>query len=44
LAQESPKPSPEVAKIDPDLARVNDAWRALPEAIRRAILAMIETY
>ena len=26
---------------DPDLARVVDAWRALPPAIRRAVLALI---
>ncbi len=28
-------------KIDPDLARVIDTWPALPEPIRRAILALI---
>jgi hypothetical protein len=26
---------------DPDLARVVDAWPALPDAIRRAVLALI---
>ncbi len=28
---------------DPDLARLIDRWPGLPEAIRRAIMAMVET-
>ena len=28
---------------DPDLARLIDRWPSLPEAIRRAIMAMVET-
>jgi hypothetical protein len=28
-------------EIDPDLARVVSAWPGLPEAIRRAVLALI---
>jgi hypothetical protein len=28
---------------DPDLARVAEAWPALPEAIRRAVLALVES-
>jgi hypothetical protein len=28
-------------EIDPDLARVVSAWPDLPEAIRRAVLALI---
>ncbi len=30
-------------QIDPDLARVIDAWPELPEAIRRAMLALVES-
>jgi hypothetical protein len=30
-------------EIDRDLARILDAWPSLPEAIRRAILALVET-
>jgi hypothetical protein len=29
-------------EIDPELARVNAAWPDLPEAIRRAVLALID--
>jgi hypothetical protein len=36
---DSTAPSP----ADPDLARIVAAWPALPEPIRRAILALIET-
>jgi hypothetical protein len=35
LARESP--------IDPLLARIIDAWPALPEPIRRAMLALAES-
>jgi hypothetical protein len=28
-------------QIDPDLARIVEAWPGLPEAIRRAVLALI---
>jgi hypothetical protein len=28
-------------QIDPDLGRLIDAWRKLPEAIRAGILAMV---
>jgi len=37
------KPIPETLPTDPDLARVAVAWPALPETIRRAILALVET-
>jgi hypothetical protein len=33
----------EVAATDPDLARILDAWPALAEPIRRAVLALIRT-
>jgi hypothetical protein len=29
--------------LDPDLSRVAGAWPALPELIRRAILALVES-
>jgi hypothetical protein len=29
--------------IDPDLAKVVQAWPTLPELVRRAVLALIET-
>jgi hypothetical protein len=29
--------------IDPGLARLHDAWPILPEPIRRAILALVES-
>jgi hypothetical protein len=29
--------------LDPDLARLNDVWPSLPDAIRRAILAIVGT-
>jgi hypothetical protein len=35
--------SADSSRIDPDLARVNAAWPMLPEPIRRAIRALIET-
>jgi hypothetical protein len=31
------------SQIDPALARIIDAWPALPEAIRRAMLALAES-
>jgi hypothetical protein len=50
LAHESQKPVAEspstrqpVEPLDPDLARVVKAWTALPEAIRRAMLALVES-
>jgi hypothetical protein len=45
FAQDGRKPFPEgpASATDPDLARVHVAWPALPTAIRRAILAMIES-
>jgi hypothetical protein len=30
-------------QIDPDLARVVSAWPDLPEAIRRAVLALVNS-
>jgi len=30
-------------ETDPDLARIFDAWPALPEPVRRAMLALAET-
>ena len=38
LAPEAGQPAP----LDPDLARVVAAWPGLPEAIRRAMLALVE--
>ena len=35
-------PSPSSAAFSPDLARVVDAWNHIPEAIRTAILALVE--
>jgi hypothetical protein len=37
------KPIDPPAPLDPDLARVVDAWPHLPEPIRRAMLALIGT-
>lgn len=37
------KPVGENDATSPDLARVIDLWPALPEAIRRAILALVES-
>jgi hypothetical protein len=31
------------AENDPDLARILQAWPTLPEPIRRAILALVES-
>jgi hypothetical protein len=36
------KPGVAPVPIDPNLARVIDAWPTLPEPIRRAILALME--
>jgi hypothetical protein len=33
----------EIRPIDPDLARVVTAWPELPEAIRRAVLALVNS-
>jgi hypothetical protein len=30
-------------ETDPDLARILNAWPGLPEAIRRAVLALIDS-
>ncbi len=35
------RPLPNAADADPDLARVVAAWPGLPEAIRRAVLALV---
>jgi hypothetical protein len=35
------RPLPNAAETDPDLARVVEAWPALPQAIRRAMLALV---
>jgi hypothetical protein len=37
-----PSTSPPARSLDPDLARVVDAWPALPEPIRRVIRAAVE--
>jgi hypothetical protein len=37
------KPATEAEPLDPALARILDAWPALPEAIRRAMLALVES-
>ncbi len=34
--------SPDHADTPPDLARVVDAWERLPEAIKAAILALVQ--
>jgi hypothetical protein len=36
-------PTPENPALDPELARVIAAWPDLPEAIRRAVLALVGT-
>ena len=36
-----PNALPIVAPLDPDLARVADAWGGLPDAIKAGILAMV---
>jgi hypothetical protein len=47
LSSEGPSESPdgvgEPAAADPDLAQVVSSWPTLPEAIRRAILALVVT-
>jgi hypothetical protein len=35
--------TPEATPLDPDLARVAAVWPELPEPIRRAILALVES-
>ncbi len=42
-AQDSAPENPPYTPTDPDLARVVSAWPALPDPIRRAMLALIET-
>ena len=39
---ESGADSPDLAQIDPDLAKVVRAWPELPEAVRVGILAMVK--
>ncbi len=34
----------EKAPIDPDLARLIDAWPALPDALKTGIVAMVRAY
>jgi hypothetical protein len=42
-SQKGPDSSPlEGAKIDPDLARLVDAWPTLPPTVKRMILAALE--
>ena len=41
-AQESPETLPAAPPLAPELAAILAAWPTLPEAIRRAIVAMIE--
>jgi hypothetical protein len=36
-------PAPAASPVDPDLVRVVDAWPSLPEPIRRAVLALVES-
>jgi hypothetical protein len=43
LAQIAAADAPADAAIDPDLARVVDAWQALPEPLRQAVLAIVES-
>src|SRR5262249_36569839 len=43
LPEPDPSTSPPADPLDPDLARVLTAWPTLPEAIRRAILALVGT-
>jgi hypothetical protein len=35
--------SPPAGPLDPDLARILDAWPGLPDPIRRAIVALVES-
>jgi hypothetical protein len=35
--------APELARIDPDLARIVAAWPTLAEPIRRAMLALVKS-
>jgi hypothetical protein len=47
LAPTDPQPLAQTlareTSIDPELARVIEAWPDLPQAIRRALLALIDT-
>lgn len=38
----APETAPDQPPLDVDLSRVVEAWPTLPEAIRRAVLAMVE--
>jgi hypothetical protein len=40
-AANGPSTSPAAKPLDPDLARLVEAWPALPEAIRWAMLALV---
>jgi hypothetical protein len=37
------KPAGDTASLDPDLTRILDAWPTLPDPIRRAVMALVET-
>jgi hypothetical protein len=41
---ESGTPKGENTPLDPDLALIQDRWPKLPEHIRQAVLALIDTY
>jgi hypothetical protein len=43
VAHEGTNPPPAAASADPDLARVLAAWPGLSQALRRAILALVES-
>jgi hypothetical protein len=34
---------PDACLTDPDLARIVSAWHELPEAIKRAVLALVDS-
>jgi hypothetical protein len=42
LAHDSRIPTESTPSTDPDLTRIMAAWPALPPAIRRAMLALVE--
>ena len=42
-ADTTPRPDRALTKPDPDLARVVAAWPALPEPLRRAVLALVDS-
>jgi hypothetical protein len=39
----APSISPPAGPVDPDLVRMLDAWPGLPDPIRRAIVALVES-